>query len=95
MYIKAARGDNIGSGAANMNRNTPVGKKGLPAVVRKKLVVVGDGNCGKTSLLTVFTKDEFPEDHIPTLFEAHVKDILVKEIFHVFSFSTWCRIAWN
>ena len=31
------------------------------ATVRKKLVIVGDGACGKTCLLIVFSKDEFPE----------------------------------
>jgi GTPase SAR1 family protein len=30
-------------------------------VCRKKLVIVGDGTCGKTCLLIVFSKDQFPE----------------------------------
>jgi GTPase SAR1 family protein len=29
--------------------------------VRRKLVVVGDGACGKTSLLITFSKGHFPE----------------------------------
>ena len=29
--------------------------------IRKKLVVVGDGACGKTSLLITFSKGHFPE----------------------------------
>lgn len=29
--------------------------------IRKKLVIVGDGACGKTCLLIVFSQDKFPE----------------------------------
>ena len=45
--------------------------------VRKKLVVVGDGECGKTCLMIVFSKDEFPEEYVPTIFENYVADIEV------------------
>jgi len=44
---------------------------------RRKLVVVGDGACGKTSLLIAFAHDEFPETHIPTVFETYLTDIKV------------------
>src|ERR1700694_2497912 len=58
-------------------------------VVRKKLVIVGDGACGKTSLLmylpsihhmdsvdnSVFKKGMFPEQHAPTVFDTYVQDI--------------------
>lgn len=47
------------------------------ADVRKKLVVVGDGACGKTCLLIVFSKDEFHEGYVPTVFETYVADIEV------------------
>ena len=47
------------------------------AALRKKLVIVGDGACGKTCLLTTFSKDEFPEVHVPTVFETDVADIEV------------------
>ena len=47
------------------------------AAPRKKLVVVGDGACGKTCLLSTFSKDEFPEVHVPTVFETDVADIEV------------------
>ncbi|CAJ0823760.1 4702_t:CDS:2 [Entrophospora sp. SA101] len=29
--------------------------------IRRKLVIVGDGGCGKTSLLSVFTLGRFPQ----------------------------------
>ncbi|KAM9063736.1 LOW QUALITY PROTEIN: rho-related GTP-binding protein RhoB [Sarcophilus harrisii] len=47
------------------------------AAIRKKLVVVGDGACGKTCPLIVFSKDEFPEVYVPTVFENYVADIEV------------------
>ena len=39
------------------------------------VVMVGDGGCGKTSLLYVFSRDEFPEQYLPTVFETSVSDI--------------------
>ncbi|XP_043826402.1 transforming protein RhoA-like isoform X2 [Dromiciops gliroides] len=44
------------------------------AAIRKKLVIVGDGACGKTCLLIVFSKDQFPEVYVPTVFENYVED---------------------
>lgn len=51
----------------------------LPAMaaIRKKLVIVGDGACGKTCLLIVFSKDQFPEVYVPTVFENYIADIEV------------------
>ena len=44
------------------------------AALRKKLVIVGDGACGKTCLLIVFSKDQFPEVYVPTVFENYIAD---------------------
>merc|ERR1712088_1028266 len=49
------------------------------AAIRKKLVIVGDGACGKTCLLIVFSKDEFPEVYVPTVFENYIADIEVEQ----------------
>lgn len=58
------------------------------AAIRKKLVIVGDGACGKTCLLIVFSKDQFPEVYVPTVFENYVADIEVdgKQVTIYFSF---------
>lgn len=39
--------------------------------VKCKIVVVGDSQCGKTALLSVFAKDCFPERYVPTVFENY------------------------
>ncbi|CAF1263103.1 unnamed protein product [Didymodactylos carnosus] len=44
---------------------------------RKKLVVVGNGNVGKTSLLYAFKDDRFCQDYVPTLFEGNTHIIEV------------------
>ncbi|KAK3353213.1 P-loop containing nucleoside triphosphate hydrolase protein [Lasiosphaeria hispida] len=46
-------------------------------VIRRKLVIIGDGACGKTSLLSVFTLGFFPTHYIPTVFENYVTDCRV------------------
>jgi hypothetical protein len=38
-------------------------------------VVVGDGACGKTSLLNVYISGTFPEGYEPTVFENHCVDV--------------------
>ncbi|KAL8898956.1 MAG: hypothetical protein Q9207_006446 [Kuettlingeria erythrocarpa] len=58
-------------------------------VMRRKLVIIGDGACGKTSLLSVFTLGYFPTVgmgagtltlhrlQVPTVFENYVTDCRV------------------
>jgi Ras-related C3 botulinum toxin substrate 1 len=43
--------------------------------VRIKLVAVGDGAVGKTSLLIAFAKGTFPESYIPTVFENYTAEM--------------------
>ena len=51
---------------------------GMDQKVRRKLVIVGDGACGKTCLLIVFSKGTFPEVYVPTVFENYVADMVVE-----------------
>ncbi|ODV85546.1 hypothetical protein CANARDRAFT_7653 [[Candida] arabinofermentans NRRL YB-2248] len=46
-------------------------------VIKRKIVIVGDGACGKTSLLYVFTLGEFPTEYHPTVFENYATDCRV------------------
>ncbi|CAF0829667.1 unnamed protein product [Adineta ricciae] len=43
----------------------------------KKLVIVGDGMCGKTCLLFAFKDDRFIPTHDATIFDTYVADIQV------------------
>lgn len=51
------------------------------------MVLLGDGACGKTSALNVFTRGFFPTVYEPTVFENYVHDIFVDNI-HV-ELSLW------
>jgi len=47
------------------------------AAISKKLVVVGDGNSGKTCLLIVYQKNEFSDEYIPTVYDTYMADIVI------------------
>ncbi|KAF7696027.1 rho family GTPase 1a [Silurus meridionalis] len=52
---------------------------GEPLVVRCKLVLVGDVQCGKTAMLQVLAKDCYPETYIPTVFENYTSGLEIEE----------------
>ncbi len=43
----------------------------------RKMVVVGDGNCGKTCLISSFVRKKFPEEYVPRQFDAYSRNITV------------------
>ncbi|BFZ58662.1 Rho GTPase [Savitreella phatthalungensis] len=45
--------------------------------VYRKIVILGDGAAGKTSLLNVFTRGFFPAVYEPTVFENYIHDIFI------------------
>ncbi|TFK26172.1 GTP-binding protein Rho3 [Coprinopsis marcescibilis] len=47
--------------------------------IQRKVVVCGDGACGKTSLLNVFTRGFFTQVYEPTVFENYVHDLTVDD----------------
>ncbi|XP_051516740.1 rho-related GTP-binding protein Rho6-like [Myxocyprinus asiaticus] len=50
-----------------------------PLVIRCKLVLVGDVQCGKTAMLQVLAKDCYPETYVPTVFENYTAGLDLDE----------------
>eukprot|EP00010_Vexillifera_abyssalis_P008003 CAMPEP_0201544428 /NCGR_PEP_ID=MMETSP0173_2-20130828/1031_1 /ASSEMBLY_ACC=CAM_ASM_000268 /TAXON_ID=218659 /ORGANISM="Vexillifera sp., Strain DIVA3 564/2" /LENGTH=312 /DNA_ID=CAMNT_0047952531 /DNA_START=59 /DNA_END=997 /DNA_ORIENTATION=- len=55
------------------------GSESIDPEKRIKLVVVGDGAVGKTSLLISYATGKFPEEYVPTVFENYSSKIEVKD----------------
>ena len=67
-------------GELSLNSSETTRKQSNRRQTKKQSLIfppVGDGACGKTCLLIVFSKDQFPEVYVPTVFENYVADIEV------------------
>lgn len=69
----------------NKRKNRKKARDNLPTIMsdqdvvpRYKIVVVGDGAAGKTSLLQRFAENTFSADYTPTIFENRAKHLEVK-----------------
>ncbi|KAI7905185.1 YIL118Wp-like protein [Cokeromyces recurvatus] len=49
------------------------------SIIKRKILVVGDGGCGKTCLLNVFTRGHFPQMYEPTIYENYIHDIAIND----------------
>ncbi|KAH7191227.1 P-loop containing nucleoside triphosphate hydrolase protein [Fusarium oxysporum] len=45
--------------------------------IRRKLVIIGDSACGKTSLLSIFKLGHFPAHYVPTVFQYYTTNSIV------------------
>lgn len=46
---------------------------------RQKVVIVGDGYCGKTCMVLRYTRNEFPDNYVPTVCEATSTSVQVDD----------------
>ncbi|KAF3932313.1 hypothetical protein ABW19_dt0207291 [Dactylella cylindrospora] len=72
-----------------MSRQSNNPPPSIPAVLSKKLVVVGDGGCGKTCLLISYSQGYFPEKYVPTVFENYIAHTTYKPTGQPIELALW------
>eukprot|EP00729_Bicosta_minor_P003730 gene3730-1502_t len=61
--------------AETVSENEGIMKLATKTKTRLKVVIVGDGYCGKTCLLQMMSENRFQMEYAPTVFENYVADI--------------------
>lgn len=73
----AGSNGNTATAAAASSVAPRTGANGGDRKERRKLVIVGSGGTGKTSLLMVYARGAFPSEYVPTVFENYVTEVAV------------------
>jgi GTPase SAR1 family protein len=71
--------DSPTSSASSSTQTLPPLSPGSPRAIRRKLVVIGDGACGKTSLLVAYKNGTFTSDYLPTVFENSTTTVPIED----------------
>ena len=58
-------------------------------IKKKKQVIIGNGFCGKTSLLMVFKNNRFPEHYTPNVFDNYTVEIELNDSLKIIQLELW------